>query len=81
MWRTTRSTTPSFQGEIPEGEYGAGTVETWDRGTWTPLDDDPAEGMRKGELHFVLHGARLRGRFTLVRMRNAASSGGRTAGC
>ncbi|MBN9509219.1 MAG: DNA ligase D [Alphaproteobacteria bacterium] len=58
-----------FQGEIPEGEYGAGTVETWDRGTWTPLDDDPAEGMRKGALHFTLDGARLRGRFTLARMR------------
>jgi bifunctional non-homologous end joining protein LigD len=57
-----------FQGEIPEGEYGAGAVETWDRGTWTPLDD-PAAGMRKGKLGFVLAGARLRGRFTLARMR------------
>jgi bifunctional non-homologous end joining protein LigD len=57
-----------FEGEIPEGEYGAGTVEAWDRGTWTPLDD-PATGMRKGKLSFVLAGTRLRGRFTLARLR------------
>src|SRR5438552_3209999 len=36
-----------FQGSIPEGEYGAGSVETWDRGTWEPLDDDPDAAMRK----------------------------------
>jgi bifunctional non-homologous end joining protein LigD len=57
-----------FQGEIPEGQYGAGTVETWDRGTWQPLDD-PAEGMRNGELRFVLDGKRLHGRYTLVRLK------------
>jgi bifunctional non-homologous end joining protein LigD len=57
-----------FQGRIPDGEYGAGTVETWDRGTWQPLEDAD-EGMRKGELKFVLAGQRLRGRFTLVRMK------------
>ena len=42
-----------FQGTIPDGQYGAGTVETWDRGTWEPLDD-PEAGMRDGELKFVL---------------------------
>jgi bifunctional non-homologous end joining protein LigD len=58
-----------FQGDIPAGAYGGGHVETWDRGTWQPLDD-PAEGMRKGEIKFVLSGRRLNGRFTLVRLRN-----------
>jgi bifunctional non-homologous end joining protein LigD len=57
-----------FQGTIPDGQYGAGTVETWDRGTWEPIND-PDEGMRKGELTFVLHGQRLNGRFHLVRLR------------
>ena len=47
-----------FQGVIPDGEYGAGSVETWDRGTWKALDD-PEEGMRKGNLRFVLNGTRL----------------------
>ncbi|MDQ2804288.1 MAG: ATP-dependent DNA ligase, partial [Pseudomonadota bacterium] len=42
-----------FQGSIPEGQYGAGSVETWDRGTWDLLGD-PATGMGKGELTFVL---------------------------
>ncbi len=57
-----------FQGTIPDGQYGAGTVETWDRGTWQPLGD-PDAGMRKGELTFVLHGTRLSGRFHLVRLK------------
>ena len=58
-----------FQGTIPAGEYGGGSVETWDRGSWQPLDD-PDEGMRRGELKFTLAGQRLNGRFTLVRLRN-----------
>jgi bifunctional non-homologous end joining protein LigD len=58
-----------FQGTIPDGQYGAGKVETWDRGTWEPLDD-PGAGMREGELKFVLHGKRLNGRFTLVRLKS-----------
>jgi bifunctional non-homologous end joining protein LigD len=57
-----------FEGTIPDGEYGAGTVELWDRGTWRPLDD-PDAGMRKGELRFILDGKRLQGRFTLVRLK------------
>ncbi len=57
-----------FQGTIPDGQYGAGTVETWDRGTWEPVND-AEHGMRKGELTFVLHGQRLNGRFHLVRLR------------
>jgi bifunctional non-homologous end joining protein LigD len=57
-----------FEGSIPDDQYGAGKVELWDRGTWQPLDD-PEEGMRKGELRFVLDGKRLHGRFTLVRLK------------
>ncbi len=57
-----------FQGVIPAGEYGGGAVETWDRGTWEPLED-PEAGMRKGNLRFVLHGGRLNGRFTLARLK------------
>jgi len=57
-----------FQGSIPEGHYGAGSVATWDRGTWQPLGD-PDAGMRDGELKFVLAGQRLRGKFTLVRLK------------
>jgi bifunctional non-homologous end joining protein LigD len=56
-----------FEGIIPEGEYGGGTVLLWDRGTWTPLDD-PHVGLRKGRLTFVLSGEKLRGRWHLVRL-------------
>ncbi|MFN7172605.1 MAG: non-homologous end-joining DNA ligase [Fimbriimonadaceae bacterium] len=56
-----------FEGEIPAGEYGAGSVEIWDRGTWTPLV--PVEqGLRDGNLKFELRGERLHGRWVLVRM-------------
>ena len=57
-----------FQGSIPDGNYGAGTVATWDRGTWEPLLD-PDAGMRDGEIKFVLSGTRLHGKFTLVRLK------------
>ena len=56
-----------FEGEIPEGEYGAGSVVIWDRGHWTPRGD-PDEGLKDGKLDFDLDGNRLKGRFTLVRM-------------
>ena len=55
-----------FEGVIPEGEYGGGTVMLWDQGTWTP-EGDPRAGLRKGRLTFDLHGARLTGRWHLVR--------------
>jgi bifunctional non-homologous end joining protein LigD len=59
-----------FHGTIPEGQYGAGTVETWDRGTWEPAAGrDPAADMRRGEIKFVLHGKRLHGHFVLVRLK------------
>jgi bifunctional non-homologous end joining protein LigD len=58
----------SFEGVIPEGEYGGGTVMLWDRGTWEPTED-PHQGLKKGHLVFTLHGERLRGRWHLVRTR------------
>jgi bifunctional non-homologous end joining protein LigD len=57
-----------FEGVIPPGQYGAGTVIVWDRGTWEPVGD-PREGYRQGKLKFVLHGEKLEGGWTLVRMR------------
>jgi bifunctional non-homologous end joining protein LigD len=58
----------SFEGRIPKGNYGAGTVLLWDRGTWAPIGD-PHEGLRKGKLAFHLYGERLQGRWALVRFR------------
>jgi bifunctional non-homologous end joining protein LigD len=57
----------AFEGEIPEPEYGAGTVVIWDRGRWDPIGD-PARGLADGKLDFELHGDKLEGRWTLVRM-------------
>lgn len=57
-----------FEGIIPKGQYGGGTVMLWDRGRWQP-EGDPAEGYAKGKLTFSLSGTRLNGRFTLVRMK------------
>jgi bifunctional non-homologous end joining protein LigD len=57
----------SFEGTIPAGEYGGGTVMIWDRGTWTP-DGDPHKGYAKGHLSFELHGEKLHGHWHLVRM-------------
>jgi bifunctional non-homologous end joining protein LigD len=56
-----------FEGGIPEGEYGAGTVLIWDRGTWVP-EGDPFKAYERGSLEFELKGERLRGRWALVRM-------------
>jgi len=55
-----------FEGMIPKGEYGAGTVEIWDRGTWKPIGD-PRAGFEKGHLHFELVGEKLTGEWNLVR--------------
>ena len=55
-----------FEGVIPQGEYGGGTVMLWDRGTWEPLAD-AATGLRDGHLKFTLHGEKLRGGWMLVR--------------
>ena len=58
-----------FHGVIPPGQYGAGTVETWDRGTWQAVGPDPAADLARGELKFVLQGTRLAGRFVLIRLK------------
>jgi bifunctional non-homologous end joining protein LigD len=57
----------AFEGTIPKGEYGGGTVIIWDKGYWTPVDD-AAKGYQKGHLEFELHGEKLHGRWHLVRM-------------
>jgi len=57
-----------FEGAIPKGEYGGGTMIVWDRGDWTPAHD-PHKSLAKGHLEFELHGQRLRGRWHLVRMK------------
>src|SRR5215475_13627572 len=54
-----------FDGIIPEGEYGGGTVLLWDRGTWEPLERDPEKALAKGTLKFALHGAKLHGKWML----------------
>jgi bifunctional non-homologous end joining protein LigD len=65
-----------FEGVIPKGQYGGGTVLLWDRGTWEPLGD-PTEGYDKGKLHFVLHGEKLQGEWSLVRMHGRAGEDGK----
>jgi bifunctional non-homologous end joining protein LigD len=58
-----------FEGVIPEGEYGGGTVMIWDRGTWTPEVNDVNRALIKGDLKFSLHGRKLSGSWVLVRIR------------
>ena len=65
----------TFEGEIPKGQYGGGTVKTWDRGTFESLMDRKAEPQTAGEaidagrIEFVMHGERLKGKFALIRMK------------
>lgn len=56
-----------FEGTIPKGQYGGGTVQLWDTGSWEPRGD-PHEGLAKGNLKFDLHGKRLQGGWALIRM-------------
>ncbi|HEY2136782.1 MAG TPA: DNA polymerase ligase N-terminal domain-containing protein, partial [Xanthobacteraceae bacterium] len=58
----------TFEGTIPEGQYGGGTVLIWDRGEWRP-EGDPHKGLAKGHLSFWLDGEKLHGLWHLVRMR------------
>ncbi|HZD76381.1 MAG TPA: DNA ligase D [Acidobacteriaceae bacterium] len=61
-----------FEGTIPKGQYGGGTVMLWDTGTWEPVGDAD-EGFRTGRLKFILHGHKLQGHWTLVRMGGKAA--------
>jgi bifunctional non-homologous end joining protein LigD len=65
-----------FEGTIPKGQYGGGTVMLWDEGTWQPLVD-PDEGLAKGNLKFMLHGTKLKGKWVLVRMGGRAGQEGK----
>lgn len=56
-----------FEGVIPEGQYGGGTVMVWDRGYWVPETKDVDQALREGQLKFSLYGAKLRGSWALVR--------------
>jgi len=68
-----------FEGVIPEGEYGGGTVMVWDRGTWTPEVPDADAALAKGDLKFTLNGAKLKGSWVLVRTRGFGGGGGRSS--
>src|SRR6201993_3263629 len=65
-----------FEGTIPKGQYGGGTVMLWDTGTWEPVGD-AAEGYRKGHLKFDLQGEKLHGRWALVKMHGSDRYGGK----
>lgn len=58
-----------FEGLIPKGEYGGGTVMLWDQGTWAPVEGKSAKDIDKGHLHFTLDGERMKGEWLLVRMK------------
>lgn len=60
----------TFEGTIPAGNYGAGTVQMWDRGTWEPQEDDLDTAFAKGNVKMVLHGERLSGKWALIRLRS-----------
>jgi bifunctional non-homologous end joining protein LigD len=66
----------TFEGTIPAGEYGGGTVMVWDHGTWVPEEPDVDRGLKAGKLEFELHGRKLRGRWVLVRF-GGGSAGSR----
>jgi len=68
-----------FEGTIPKGEYGGGTVQLWDRGYWAPEGSrSPEEGLKSGDLKFVLDGRRLNGSWVLVRLKGDRFGGKRT---
>src|SRR5262249_39729237 len=61
----------SFEGEIPEGQYGAGHVWIWDQGTWE-TDANAEKALKEGHLRFTLHGERLQGAWSLIRTRRGS---------
>ena len=66
----------TFEGTIPQGEYGGGTVMLWDRGTWAP-EGDPAKAHKKGHITFAFKGERLEGGYSLIRMADRDRGKGR----
>ncbi len=67
-----------FEGTIPQGQYGGGTVQIWDRGTWAPEGDKtPEQALADGDLKFTLDGERLHGSWVLVRMKHDRFGGKR----
>ena len=62
-----------FEGTIPKGEYGGGTVMLWDRGTWAPVEGKSAKDLEKGHLHFRLEGERMKGEWLLIRLKRRGS--------
>lgn len=67
----------TFEGTIPKGQYGGGTVQLWDRGSWTPQSEDPEKDLAEGHLKFALDGERMKGGWALVRMRDRPVRPGR----
>ena len=59
----------TFEGTIPKGEYGGGTVMLWDRGTWAPIKGKSAKDLDEGHLHFTLQGERMKGEWMLIRLK------------
>jgi bifunctional non-homologous end joining protein LigD len=68
-----------FEGVIPAGQYGAGTVMLWDRGTWQPESADVDASLQQGEIKFTLYGKKLQGSWVLVRTRGLGSNPVRSA--
>jgi bifunctional non-homologous end joining protein LigD len=68
-----------FEGTIPKGQYGGGTVQLWDRGYWSPVGNkSPEDALKAGELKFTLEGKRLKGSWVLVRLKNDRFANKRT---
>ena len=68
----------AFEGVIPEGEYGGGTVMIWDQGTWTPEQEDVDAALAKGDLKMHIHGKKLKGSWVLVRTHGYGRSDGKS---
>jgi bifunctional non-homologous end joining protein LigD len=65
----------TFEGTIPQGEYGGGTVQLWDRGHWKPQSNTPERDLEKGHLKVILDGERMKGGWALVRMKDRDEKG------
>ena len=68
----------TFEGTIPQGEYGGGTVQLWDRGTWQPKGDEASADLARGALKFDVKGGRMKGGWALIRMRSEIRPGRKT---